>query len=344
MVKIGIAGIGHMGKMHLLNLIKIVDKKNIVVADASKNARIFAEKMGIKSIVSDYHDLDKHKVDAVIISLPNFLKFECIEYAAKNNMHIMIDKPLARNLSESKEIEKIVNKYNTRLMVASNYRYHPHVQKLYRQVKECSIGDSVLASFDLVMHGPFSHLLDPQPIPEWWFDQELNGGGALLDLGWHALDLFNWLYGDFKIEYVDFDYRFNLPLEDTVRLLIKSDTGVRGTINAGWFSHVLFPKFDFRVVVHGTMGYCSTDELKPNFYLNAARSSINNVLKRITFREVDYLSYTYFLSSFYQVLHEFVRCIESGEEFPISLEDELLVQRKISEIYEYQKIKEEYPR
>jgi len=64
------------------------------------------------------------------------------------------------------------------------------VQNVKKMFDEGRVGDVVLATSELIMDGPFSHPLVPKPVPEWWFDKEKTGGGALLDLGYHLVDLF----------------------------------------------------------------------------------------------------------------------------------------------------------
>jgi len=185
-----------MGKLHFLNASHMNDVKVVAVADKNKRNRKVAEKYHVKAY-DDYEKLvDSEELDAVIISLPNFLKRESIFYATEEGLDIFVDKPLARNLAEAQEIVRKVNTGNVRLMVGVNYRYFDSVQKVKKMLDEGRVGDVVIATSELIMDGPFSHPLVPKPVPEWWFDKEKSGGGALLDLGYHLIDIFNWMFGD----------------------------------------------------------------------------------------------------------------------------------------------------
>jgi len=342
LIKIGVVGIGHMGKTHLFNLMKNKNVKLLGVADQSSRARAFAKKMGVKSIYSNYSELfDEPELQAVVISLPNFLKRESLEAASEKGLAVLIDKPLARNYSEAVEMEKIVQKNHSRLMVASNFRYHPHVKKMKQIIDDGNIGQCKLVSLDYINHGPFSHPLNPKPVPDWWFEKEKVGGGALIDNGWHMIDLFTWLFGEANVENAIFDHHFNLELEDFANLTIKSKNGVLGVLNVGWFSHVLFPKLDFRIICHGTIGYCNTDELKPNLYLNAAKEALINFKRKIFFQPINILTYSYYFSSYNEVLRDFVLCLEKDEEFPISLAQQLMVQEIIDKTYKLSPINTE---
>ena len=66
------------------------------------------------------------------------------------------------------------------------------------------------------------------------------------------------------VEFCTLGYRFSLPVEDSATLVLKEPrTGVRCVVNVGWFSKMIFPKFNFRVNMHGTVGFISTDQFAP---------------------------------------------------------------------------------
>ena len=74
MLRVGVVGIGHMGKMHLFNLSKLKDVKLVGMADKNKKNRILATHIGVEKEYSEYNDLfEKVNLDAAVISLPNFL-------------------------------------------------------------------------------------------------------------------------------------------------------------------------------------------------------------------------------------------------------------------------------
>ena len=342
MLRVGLAGIGHMGKMHLFNLSKLRDVKLVGVADKNKKNLALANHLGVEEIYKDYGLLfEKGKLDAVVISLPNFLHVDSVKLASENGIDVMIDKPLARSVKEAEEIISDVRQNNTRLMVNTNFRYFPHVQKLKSLIDSGMIGDIVLVTIEHIMNGPWSHPLYPVPTPDWWFDKELVGGGALIDNGYHTLDLFTWMFGDCDIEAARLGFRYNQDLEDSATLILKSNSGTRGVINCGWFSNVIFPKLDFRVIAHGTSGFLNTDELKPSsLYIHGAKEGLLNLGRRLIGKPLDLLSYTYYFSSYTQVLKNFLDCLRDGTEFPISLDQQLEVLNSIEKAYQLSTEKE----
>jgi predicted dehydrogenase len=123
-LNIGIIGLGNQGKLHLKNC-SFINELNVVgVADTSKRALKLAEMNGVKNVHLDYKDLLKNKeIDSVIISLPNFLHLEATTYAAEAGKNILLEKPLARNVSEGKEIISRVQKNGVKLMLGYPMRF-----------------------------------------------------------------------------------------------------------------------------------------------------------------------------------------------------------------------------
>jgi len=335
MLNVGIAGLGKMGKLHFLNALKSNNVNVVAVADLSKSNRKSAEKYHIKSYKNYQTMIDAEKLDAIIISLPNFLKKESLFYSSDNNLDIFIDKPFARSLKEAEEMIKKIESKNIKVMVGVNYRYFDSFQKVKKIIEEGNIGEVVLATSELIMDGPFSHPLVPSPVADWWFSKEKSGGGALLDLGYHLIDLFCWMFGDLEVEFSSLNYRYHLPIEDAATVILKSKkTGIRCTVNTGWFSKMIFPDFNFRINMHGTVGYISTDEFAPkNLYFHAVKEGTKNFVRKVIGRKLHYLSYTYYYSSFVNILNLFFESINKDLEIPVKLDEQLSVMKSIEMAY-----------
>jgi myo-inositol 2-dehydrogenase/D-chiro-inositol 1-dehydrogenase len=335
LLRIGIVGLGNMGKLHLLNTLHNKDVEVIAAADKNRGGRKYAEKYNVKTY-DDYTKLiDSEKLDAVIISLPNFLKKDGVFYAAERKLDIFLDKPIARNFPEAQAIVQKAKKENVRLMLGVNYRYYPSVQKLKKSLDEGRIGDPVIATAELVHSGPFSYGVVPVPIPEWWLDKETSGGGALLDFGYHLIDILTWMFGDLEVVYSNLEHTLNLPVEDAGTLTLKSKSGkVTCIVNTGWFSRSIFPNLNFRVNIHGTAGYDSTDLYRPrDLRLNALKEGLRNIFRKVLLKEPLCLTYTYYYSSFITILNLFFDALKHGTELPVSLEKELEVIRIIDHVY-----------
>jgi len=335
LIRTGIIGLGHMGQLHLMNALRISEVNVVAAADKSEKNRKTAERYHVKTY-DDYGKLlDAEKLDAVVISLPNFLKKEGVFRAVESGLNIFLDKPLSRDFVEAQEMVQKVQKEKLALMIGVNYRYFDCVQKLKNVLDEGRVGDVVIATSDLVLNGPFSHPLVPTPVPDWWLNKEMAGGGALLDLGYHLFDILLWMFGDLQVTYSSLGHRLNLPVEDAGTVVLKSkSTAATYILNVGWFSKSIFPAFNFRINVHGTGGYDSTERYTPrNMRMHAVKEGSLNLFRKLLLRKVHYLSYTYFYSSFYEILKTFFDTIRQGGEPPISLERQLEVMRIIDSIY-----------
>ncbi len=335
MFKVGIIGLGHMGQLHMLNAMRVDGVEVVAAADKSVKNRKFAERYHVKAY-DDYCKLvDSEDLDVALISLPNFLKKDSVFYASEKGLDIFLDKPISRNYSEAVEMVGKVQKENVRMMVGANYRYFPCIQKLKSKLDSGEIGDTIIATAELVMNGPISHALVPVPVPEWWLSKSLAGGGALLDLGYHLIDVLSWLLGDFEVAYSSLGYSFHLPVEDAGTLVLKSKcSDATGIVNVGWFSKAIFPDFNFRVNLHGTNGFDSTDHFIPkNPVVNAAKEGVVNLMRRMALKKPNYLTYTYYYASFHTVLKLFFEALKYNSDFPISLEKQLDVIQLIDSAY-----------
>lgn len=340
MVKVGIIGLGHMGQLHLLNAMRVQGVEVVAGADKSEKNRSFAERFHLKTYDDYTRLIDSEKLDAVIISLPNFLKKEGVFYAAENGLDIFLDKPISRNLAEAQEMVCKVDQKNVRMLVGVNYRYFPCVQKLKKKLDDGVIGDPQIATSELVLNGPISHAVVPVPVPEWWLSKDLAGGGALLDLGYHLIDILSWLMGDFKVAYSSLGHTMHLPVEDAGTLVLQSkENDYTGIVNVGWFSKSIFPDFNFRVNMHGTVGFDSTDHYIPRDpRMNAVKEGALNLVRRVALRKPSYLSYTYYYSSFFTIMDLFFDALKKGSDFPVSLDEQLRVMRIIDSAYKLNKM------
>jgi predicted dehydrogenase len=188
-----------------------------------------------------------------------------------------------------------------------------------------------------VINGPFAHPYVPTPVSEWWFDPKKAGGGVLLDIGYHMIDLFRYFTGgEARVIHAHMGHRLNLPIEDGAIVLLQSTkSNAKGIINVGWYERTIFPRFDFRVILHGNAGYIASDELIPkSIYTHAARVGAKNILKRIVGKKIAPLRYTYFYESFYQELVHFFDCLRTDSEPLVSADDGLKVIETIQEAYQ----------
>jgi myo-inositol 2-dehydrogenase/D-chiro-inositol 1-dehydrogenase len=336
MIKVGVIGLGKMGKLHVKNCRFIEGVKVVAVSDSSNKKLETAKDLGIKLLYKDYTDLLKSAdIDAVIITLPNFLHLESICAAAEADKDIFVEKPLARSVAECEIIADSVKRKGVKLMVGHNYRFFDSVKKVKREFDRGLVGDVELATLNLTLNGTFAPSLEPTAVPEWYFTKEGIGMGCL-DSGYHLIDLFQWFFGEADVLYAHLGYRYHLPYEDSAIVVLRSKTGpTRGTLNVGWFSKAIFPNFDFRMILHGTAGFTSTDNYAPrNLYLHASKEGMKNILRRFLGMKIHPLTYTYYYASFANELQHFFDCIKNNSEPSVTIENARKNVEIIEQIYQ----------
>jgi xylose dehydrogenase (NAD/NADP) len=134
--------------------------------------------------------------------------------------------------------------------------------RLKEQIRSGTLGDVEVAYATFVDSGPFKHRTQdyaPSPVPEWWFNKELTGGGALVDLGSHMINLLRWYFGEITDIKGCVGYRFNMDFEDRATCLTRFETGTLAVINVGWFSQVRQQK----VELFGTVKHAMANDVPP---------------------------------------------------------------------------------
>lgn len=263
-VRLGLIGLGYIGKTHLRNSLRLANASLEAVADVSKRALNDAKKDGVKKTFTSYEQLlEDPQIDAVIIALPTHLHLNCAKKAAEAKKHVLLEKPIAKNATEAREIISAVQKNHVKLMIGYPLRFNKVLCNLKTKLNSSELGDVVLAYATNVSTGPFMHRsrgYAPVPVPEWWFKKELTGGGALIDLGSHMINLLRWYFGEFAVIKSYLGYRFNLDFEDQATCLGRFKSGETAVINVGYFSQ----KYQLKVELLGTVEHAVAASVPPN--------------------------------------------------------------------------------
>ena len=312
-------GLGFIGKVHLKNCLKLESANLVAVADISKKALKLAKRIGVKQTFTDYHQLLKQpNIDAVIISLPTYLHAPCAISAAENGKNVFLEKPLARNPEEGKTIISAVRKNNVKLMVGYPSRFNSSYHDLKKKMESGALGDVQAAHAVNIAAGPFFHrgIGIPRPVPEWWFKKELTGGGALMDLGSHMINLTRWYFGEVSNIKAYLGYRFNFNFEDHAICIANFTSGTTAIINVGWFSQ----KATGGIELFGTVAHASSYHSSPSRVITAIQLLLGRTPK-------------FFVPYLKEVSH-FVHCMKEDTQPSPSGEDALKDLETITQAYE----------
>ncbi len=322
-IRFGLIGLGYIGKVHLRTCLNLDSATLVAVSDVSKKALNLAKKMGVKKTYSDYKKLlSDDTIDAVIIALPTFLHLPCAIEAAKAGKHIIVEKPLAKNVAEGKEIISTAKKNNVKLMVAYPFRFSSSFQALKDRIEKADFGEIPLACGTNISSGPFFHRADshiPRPVPEWWFKKELTGGGALIDLGCHVINLGRWYFGEVTNVKAHLGHRFGFDFEDHATCIAQFKSGTKAIINVGWFCS---QKSVLEIELFGTVDHVLEKHVPP--------SKIITALQHI-FRKTP----EYFKPHFKEISY-FIECIQKDSQPSLSGDDALKDLEVIEQAYKNQ--------
>jgi predicted dehydrogenase len=294
-VKLGIIGLGYIGQIHLRHILKIPNAKVLAVADVSKKTLNKAKKAGVGKAYTNYDSLLKDpEIDAVIIGLPTHLHLKCAVAAAEAGKNIFLEKPIAKTVDEAKEIISVIQRNSVKLMMGYHMRFNKEFESLKEKMKRGLIGDVENAYATFISSGPFFHRAEghaPVPVPDWWFHKDLTGGGVLVDLGCHMINLLRWYFGEITDIKGYFGYRFNMDFEDSALCLAKFTSGTVATINVGWFSQ----EYLLRIDILGSVKSASAQH-KPSHPILTAVQMLTTGLSR-------------FYQSHYDEMRHFLACL-----------------------------------
>jgi predicted dehydrogenase len=248
-MKIGFAGAGYIINIHAQAAQAQKDVELFAVVEKfSDKAAALAQKFGIRNQYETVERMLKaEKVDALVIGTPNFLHAPQAIAALKAGVHVMVEKPMAMNARQAEKMMEASAKSGAKLMVAHCWRFDDDVLWLKKESKKLG---RIIRTKGYGVHSHWG--------PAGWFTQkQLAGGGALADMGIHALDTARFLLGDPKPVSVyaklgTFYKKFDV--DDTGVILIEWKNGTTSYIESGWWQpHTDGP--EAATQLYGTKGF-----------------------------------------------------------------------------------------
>lgn len=248
-MKIGFAGAGYIINIHAQAARAQKDVEISAVAEKfSDKAAALAQKFSIKNQYESVEQMLKAgKVDALVIGTPNFLHAPQAIAALNAGVHVMVEKPMAMNARQAEKMMKASEKSGAKLMVAHCWRFDEDVLWLKEESKKLG---RIIRTKGYGVHSHWG--------PAGWFTQkQLAGGGALVDMGIHALDTARFLLGDPKpiSVYAKLGtYYKNFDVDDTGLILVEWENGTISYIESGWWQpHMDGP--ESATQLYGTTGF-----------------------------------------------------------------------------------------
>ena len=183
MHKIAILGAGLIGRFYAMSLLNFRGKDEIKVICSSKieTAEKFAKEFGIPRWTADMSEaINDSEIDTVIVGLPNYLHKKAVLLAAKAGKAVLCTKPLAVSGSEALELLKAVEKAGVFHGYLEDLVYTPKTVKALQAAQKGALGRVLWARSRETHGGPHS---------DWFWTKELSGGGAIVDMGCHCIEI-----------------------------------------------------------------------------------------------------------------------------------------------------------
>lgn len=188
-LRIAVIGCGRIGPTHMNAIKQLEDIARLVaVVDTDKDrAQMMSAEYGARCYYSVDEALGDSDIDAVVITLPNYLHGPVALKAAKSGKHILVEKPMVTSLDDADKIVKLADENGIILMVGQSRHYMQPLQEVKRLTKE--IGKPITLSYTSLIHP------SKMDSPQWWMFEEKTGkGGAVIwNMGSHTIDYTLWI-------------------------------------------------------------------------------------------------------------------------------------------------------
>jgi Predicted dehydrogenases and related proteins len=224
-----------------------VDRVELVYSRSEERAKSFQDRWGVpRSTTSLEEACADPGVDTVVVALPNDMHEEAVRLAAEAGKNVLCTKPLGRTAAEAKRLLDIVNAHGVFAGYLEDLAYTPKGVKAVESVREGAVGDV------LWVRSRESH---PGPHSAWFWDEKKAGGGAIVDLGCHCIEVIRSFVGKQNRPLEVFCWRDTLvhPIaaEDHAVALIRFESGALGQFEVSW---AFRGGMDLRDEVSGTKG------------------------------------------------------------------------------------------
>lgn len=195
-LKIGIIGCGGIANnKHMPSLAKLEDVEMVAFCDIIiEKAEKAAKKFGIKEakVYDDYKKLlEDSNIDVIHVCTPNSSHCLITTDALKAEKHVMCEKPMAISSKEARKMVDVAKETGKKLSIGYQNRYTPEAVYLKRACENDDLGEIYFAK---------AHAIRRRAVPTWgvFLDEEQQGGGPLIDIGTHALDLTLYMMDNYK--------------------------------------------------------------------------------------------------------------------------------------------------
>ena len=259
-VRVGVIGCGVIAYwVHLRLLQRMTDATLVVASDPAPEARKRAARITRVPIVERAEEiLSNRGVDAVVICAPTDVHAELAIAALGAGKHVFLEKPIATSAHDAESVIAAAERSGLSAMVGFNRRLHPLFEQARRFIMAGELGR---------VHAVQSAFCEPMAVEQMsaWRQRRETGGGVLLDLASHHVDLVRWFLDD-EVESVECSVASQVTEDDTATLSLSMS---KGAAVQSFFSYRT-ARADYLEFI-GERGTLRLDRHQPKFTLRVAR-------------------------------------------------------------------------
>ena len=267
-LRVGVIGLGWAGERHLKSYLRLPNVEAVALSGLEEpRLRELGERYGVPNLYRDYAELvARDDLDAISVCAPNHLHAPVAIATLESGKHVLCEKPLARTGAEAEEIVRAAREAGRVVHIAFTQRERGDVQVLKRHILDGNLGR---------IYHVKAAWMRRNGIPgmgSWFTNKEMAGGGPLIDLGVHMIDMALFLMDEPEIESVSCATYAELgprgrggrgdaktivgdayEVEDMATAFIRLSGGATLNLEAGWAAY-RESSDDFGLTLYGTEG------------------------------------------------------------------------------------------
>lgn len=331
----GIIGCGGIGWIHAQAFSKTPLTNLVAVADVvEERAKGLIQKYNAKAWYTNYEEmLQRRDIHVVSVCTPPWLHKQMVLEAVEAGKHVLCEKPMALSLDEAEEMVNGAKKAGVKLAIDFHNRYLPAHQKAKKLLDEGLIGR--LFQIRCRLGYPFlesAYLQNLSHMKDWLFIAEKSGGGVLMDIGSHWIDLARFFVGnDVKsVSALIGTVSRSIKVDDNIMILCEFENGVQGVIDVSWTQRGGF----WFIELYGLDGTMICNGPQPIMIYTEKKDEPHLLRKAWIYPRLEPAEEPH-----ERLIREFVEAIENCTEPPVSGEDGKKAQEIIKAAYESYKTK-----
>ncbi|HKA80616.1 MAG TPA: Gfo/Idh/MocA family oxidoreductase [Xanthobacteraceae bacterium] len=318
-MKVGIVGCGLVGckraaamGAHAVALVADTD---------AARARALAEATGARA-TSSWRDVVNSDVDIVVVATRHDTLAEIGLAAVVAGKHTLIEKPAGRRAAELLPIKQASERNGAKVKVGYNHRFHPALLRARELVDEGVLGPL------MYVRGRYGHGGRRGMEHEWRCQEELSGGGELIDQGVHLIDLARWFLGELRLDYGATPTSYwPIAVDDNCFLALRGAGGEMAWLHASWSEW----KNMFSFEIYGRDGKLAVEGLGGSYGLE--RLTFHRMLPQMGPPETKSWEFPAPDRSWELEFEEFVRAIEEDRTPLADISDGCAALKLVDEIY-----------